>query len=365
MSTGVSQIVILSQPIRSGKTTSLLHHISLSNARFDGVVCPDLSGSRKLMLIHDRRIVDLETSVVDGSIAVGRFYFKQSAFDSGNQLLKSLSADVHSLNSDIIIDEVGKLELNNSGFHDGLSSVLRRFSLTDKIVPFNLLLVVRDSLLDQVIEKYQLQNALISTVDQFFSNRMMKSDVKAAGLILCGGQSSRMGRNKAFIEYHNMPQYKFLSLQLDELGMNSFISCRKDQSGSFNENDEMVLDDDEFSDAGPMTGLLSAFKSIKEQSLLVLGCDYPLISTEHLNRLLAFKNFNFPAVCFVRKNRPDSCEPLVAFYHHSCGNLLLDYYHAGNRSLSKFLSSLNAIKIELDDDAFLKSFDSPNDFRSF
>jgi molybdopterin-guanine dinucleotide biosynthesis protein A len=356
----VGRIVILSQPIRSGKTTSLMNVISRSSkGDFDGVVCPDVLGKRKLMLIGDSRIVDLETDNSSEAISVGRFFFNKSAFDIANSWL----VNINNPSTNIIVDEVGKLELNNSGFHLGLSALLDKFN--NGLHAGNLLLVVRDTLLSQVIDKYSLQNAMVSTVDDFFKSDLTSSISSVAGLILCGGQSSRMGRDKAFVNYHAMPQYKYVLNQLNRVGVEALISCRADQSELFYEYNNLVIDDDDFLDAGPMSGLLSAFKGNLNCSILALGCDYPLLTDDHIKMLLSFKDFHLPAVSFVRKSLPNMFEPLVTLYDSSCRELLMKYYEDGNRSLNKFLSSINTLKIEVADDSFLKSFDSPVDFDGF
>lgn len=361
MNTGNGNIIILSQPIRTGKTTTLMYVVSSKNADriYDGIVCPDIAGSRKLLFIAERRVVDLEIPKSEDSIIVGRFFFDKRVFDEANEYLVNLSLN----GNDIIVDEVGKLELNNQGFHLGVSALISKFQSGH--VSGNLILVVRDSLLNQVVEKYNLKSALIWTVDDYFGANVFKFDSVVNGLVLCGGQSSRMGRDKAFIDYYAVPQYQYLRDIFHIIGLQSLISCRANQITLFNDSDELVIDDEKFVDSGPMSGLLSAFNKNEDRSFLLVGCDYPLLTIKHLAILLSFKDFAYPAICFVRKSNPDILEPLVTFYHYSCRAKLFEYYNAGNRSLNKFLSSINTVKIVVSDERFLKSFDSPDDFLSF
>ena len=354
-------IVILSQPIRTGKTTSLMNVVSRENSDqiYDGIICPDIAGTRKLLFIAERRVVDLEIPKSEDSIAVGRFFFDKKVFEDANKYLANLSLNVN----DIIIDEVGKLELNNEGFHIGVSSLVSKFS--NESASGNLILVVRDTLLSQVVDKYNLHSALICTVDEYFGANDTSVDSEVSGLILCGGQSSRMGRDKAFIEYHAVPQYQYLRDIFHIIGLQSLISCRANQTTLFSDNDELLIDDEKFVDAGPMSGLLSAFNKNENHSFLLIGCDYPLLTIKHLAILLSFKDFAYPAICFVRKSNPDILEPLVTLYHYSCREKLSEFYNSGNHSLNKFLSTINTLKIVVSDDTFLKSFDSPDDFSSF
>lgn len=364
MLTNSPEIIILSRPIRSGKTSQLLAQIAADNS-YDGVVCPDVNGLRKLMLVADRRIIDLETSQEVNTVNVGRFYFEKRAFDRANALLVNYSPNEFNVNGGLIIDEVGKLELNEEGFHFGLLAVLDKFQHNKSECPFNLILVVRDSLLDKVVAKYNLQSALVNPENFFFWNRSIDQNVNVFGLVLCGGRSARMGVDKAFVEYHGTPQYKYVMSQFQRVELPVVLSCRADQKNAFEEILNVVVDNPSFENAGPMTALLSAFKKYPGSSFFVVGCDYPLLSVTQMNTILSLKHFGFPAVCFVREHLPTLCEPLLTLYHHSCYADLLNYYNAGHRSLSKFLTHINAVKMEVADDAFLKSFDTPNDFNGF
>jgi len=361
MNSGKGNIVILSQPIRTGKTTALMNMVSRENSDqiYDGIICPDIAGSRKLLFIEERRVVDLEIPKSDDSIAVGRFFFDKKVFDEANKYFVNLRLN----GNDIIIDEVGKLELNNEGFHIGVSSLISKFQ--NEPTSSNLILVVRDTLLSQIVDRYNLHSALIRAVDEYFGENDTTVCSDVCGLILCGGQSSRMGHDKAFIEYHAVPQYQYLRDIFHIIGLQSLLSCKANQTTLFNEIDDLVIDDEKFVDAGPMCGLLSAFSKNENRSFLLVGCDYPLLTIKHLAILLSFKDFGYPAICFVRKSNPDILEPLVTLYHYSCREKLFEYYNTGNRSLNKFLSSINAVKIVVSDEKFLKSFDSPGDFHSF
>ena len=53
--------------------------------------------------------------------------------------------------------------------------------------------------------------------------------VRTFGLILIGGKSSRMGREKHLIPYHNAPQYLYLHKLLSEICDDVYVSCSSDQ----------------------------------------------------------------------------------------------------------------------------------------
>ncbi len=104
------------------------------------------------------------------------------------------------------------------------------------------------------------------------------------GLILTGGKSSRLGREKAFINYHGKPQVMYLYDLLQSLGLEVFISCNPDQVTSFQHTDRLLVDKREF--IGPMGGIFTAMSAYPDSDWLVVACDMPMISKKTLQYLL-------------------------------------------------------------------------------
>jgi nucleoside-triphosphatase THEP1 len=155
-------IYVYSGPIRSGKTTRLQKWSSQQNVA--GFLTPDQHNKRVLLELPSGIQHPFEvTSPGPGIIQVGRFHFLESAFDKANKIL---NAAFSSSAEWIIADEIGKLEVEqNLGLEPQLSSLIHHFHQLNS--PQNLLLVIRETLLPQAIEKYHLQSAIIIN-DSFF-----------------------------------------------------------------------------------------------------------------------------------------------------------------------------------------------------
>lgn len=144
-------ITILSGPVQTGKSTQLKNLVK-NTSSVGGFICTDLNGFRHLMNAHDKGIhtFEIEKDASVPCINVGRFTFALSAFDIAGKWTKE------QLNSEsirtIIIDEIGKLEMNDQGFHDLFVFVLNH------IYTKHLIIVVRDFLLDDFIKKYALKD---------------------------------------------------------------------------------------------------------------------------------------------------------------------------------------------------------------
>lgn len=87
---------------------------------------------------------------------IGKFSVSKKGLEYGNRILQSLNPGKDAI---IIIDEVGILELRNSGWAESLEMLLRR-----SVNYF--LLVVRDSYLDGVIKKWKLDGAVIFNISK-------------------------------------------------------------------------------------------------------------------------------------------------------------------------------------------------------
>lgn len=150
---------------------------------------------------------------------------------------------------------------------------------------------------------------------------------KIFGLVLSGGKSSRMGKDKGLIPYHGVPQREYLYHLLNKVCERTFISLRKDQQDTLPNDMEIVLDEDNFK--GPYNGLLSAHSRFPEVAWLVLACDLPLMDLQSLQHLITSRNTNSVATAFAQKSNPLP-EPLCAIWEPKGLENSLAYLKTGN-----------------------------------
>ncbi len=149
-----NKVIIFSDSIQSGKTSRVLTWIK-DQKSVGGILTPDIGGSRKLMDISEMKLYDLETDGLDQDhiIAVGRFVFLKSGFERAIAILNQALLNPPKL---VVIDEVGKLELENAGLEPALSDILNKFSIISTDTIF--LIIVRENLLEEVVAKYSFQD---------------------------------------------------------------------------------------------------------------------------------------------------------------------------------------------------------------
>ena len=186
------------------------------------------------------------------------------------------------------------------------------------------------------------------------------------GLILIGGESKRMGRDKAALVYRNGSQAeRALELIRPRCGR-CFFSVRPDQSlepgarKAVHENSAELIPD-RFTGIGPMGGILSAQFLHPRAAWLVLGVDMPLLEERDIQELLNFRNpFKF-ASCFGtdrdKEGRPLDYllpEPLCAVYEPKSHSRMLALLGRGIDCPRAFLraSDIAMKKPEREDAAF-------------
>lgn len=161
------------------------------------------------------------------------------------------------------------------------------------------------------------------------------------GLILMGGESSRMGSDKSLLEFQGEPQYHFLYKLLSTICDNVFLSCNSIQVTYIPDNFKKLVDNKLYK--GPMTGIRSAFNH-KETNWLIVPIDMPYINEEVLNLMKKNLSGNEDVIC--TKSREGHINPLLAIYKKSCAQFLIDFKGDSPR---KFIENLSTQKLIIDD----------------
>lgn len=185
-----------------------------------------------------------------------------------------------------------------------------------------------------------------------------------SAVILAGGRSSRMGRDKAFLEADGQTLLARQMAMVQAAGAAEiFISGRPDRDYSMF-NRRVLLD--EFSDAGPLAGIHAGLRAANYSRLLVLAVDLPNMTSRLLRRIVganAGRPGNIP-----RLN--GNAEPLAACYPKSaltlCAKLLAGEKRAARTFAGECVAAGLATFIDLsaDHDIFLANCNSPGDIES-
>lgn len=132
--------------------------------------------------------------------------------------------------------------------------------------------------------------------------------MKISAVLLAGGESHRMGKDKATIVFRGKPLWQ---IQLDLLRKldraEIFISARTDPS--WRPSDMQFVQDDPPS-RGPLSGLTAALAQIQTDHLLALAIDMPFMNENYLRSICN----EIEPDCGVLPMIGDRAEPLAAIY---------------------------------------------------
>ncbi len=152
--------IILYGDVQSGKTTFIQQHIA-GLANVYGILTPDVDGRRKLITLSNSKNYTVQVHTeTDYTISIGKFIFDTTILAIAQQEI--LNAALVK-NSTIIIDEIGKLEILDRGLEPAITKFIKNVDVTSNLI----ILLVRNTLVSAVIEKYNLHSAIITTINNF------------------------------------------------------------------------------------------------------------------------------------------------------------------------------------------------------
>ena len=100
-------------------------------------------------------------------------------------------------------------------------------------------------------------------------------------LVLAGGRSTRMQKDKAALTYHGRTQLEWAVSLLQPFAQRVFVSVRPDQTGDpVRARFEQIVDTHE--NLGPIAGITAAQAKYPDVAWLVLACDLPFLDSSTL-----------------------------------------------------------------------------------
>ena len=127
-------------------------------------------------------------------------------------------------------------------------------------------------------------------------------------VLLMGGKSSRMGRDKAYLLHKGIPFWKIIVQEMMQCG-ETYISL--DSMKRAPETDcSLILD--EYSSIGPMGGIYSGLLHAKEEIVFFAPCDMPIITAEMIRAIIAWYKDEYDGI--ILAGRDGKCYPTIGVY---------------------------------------------------
>lgn len=161
---------------------------------------------------------------------------------------------------------------------------------------------------------------------------MKREDI--TGILLAGGKSSRMGRDKGMALLHGHPMASHILRTLRKITPHILIVANNDNYNGFG----YPVVRDIIRDCGPLGGIYTGLLHSETPFSLVVSCDIPFVSADILHTL-AVAPSKYEVCVPVSENHR---EPLCARYSRSCA-LHFSQLLSGNKL--KMQEAINAFSI--------------------
>jgi len=172
------------------------------------------------------------------------------------------------------------------------------------------------------------------------------------GVVLCGGQSTRMGADKGLLATSEGNWAQAAIDKMLGLGLPVVVSVNAGQYPMYSAvfpGLELIADSPELPLKGPLLALLSVHEQRPAEDLLILACDMPHMQPSYLSRLIDQQRLHPEYDAYVFTN-DGNLEPLCGLYTASGFATLMGILLGGalqRFSMKHALERLNTFSIPL------------------
>lgn len=194
---------------------------------------------------------------------------------------------------------------------------------------------------------------------KFVENYLIDSKPKMNGLVLMGGKSTRMGRDKSALDYRGKPQSEYVYELLRGFCEEVYFSCRSEQSFDSEYANQRI--EDRFNNLGPMGGILSALMAKPKRAWLVVACDLPFVDKETLQFLVGERDTSKIATSFLDLDGKFP-EPLITIWEPKSYTALYHFLSLGYSCPRKVLINSDIKLVKAPDSKALTNANEPQDY---
>ena len=162
------------------------------------------------------------------------------------------------------------------------------------------------------------------------------------GAVLCGGLSTRMGRDKALVPYLGVPMARRVADALVAGGCATVVAVGGDDAGLSALG--LAPIPDLHPAEGPLGAVITALGGHDHaEAVLVVGCDMPLLDGAAVGSLLSALREHPEAD--VAMGFTDRRQPLFAAWRPSCLPELRRVFGAGERAIHRAVRELHCVDV--------------------
>jgi molybdopterin-guanine dinucleotide biosynthesis protein A len=186
--------------------------------------------------------------------------------------------------------------------------------------------------------------------------------MRFTGVVLAGGRSSRMGRDKALIEIEGRPLVAIAADALREAGAAAVTVVGGDEVAFH----DLGLDvrPDEHPDEGPLGAIVTALGTAPEGIVMVVACDMPTIDAATVSKVVAALH-DHPDAEAAAPRLDGRLQILTAAYRTRLRPRLEAAFAAGERAPRRALEGVEVVAVDGLDPERLVDVDRPDDLHRY
>ena len=200
-----------------------------------------------------------------------------------------------------------------------------------------------------------------------------------SSIILCGGRSRRMGRDKGSLIIKDKPMIKYilstLNNEMDEviIVLNDVerIDKYKKFIDSKDYNYTLKFAEDKIKNKGPISGILTGLENISTDYAIVFPCDNPFVTKNTIQTLFNEISENVQAVVpyHDEKNKLKTSEPLHSIYNKNIIPTIKDLISKDSLHIKGVIEKIETKFVLIDNKKILKkefrNLNRPEDLKIF
>ena len=197
----------------------------------------------------------------------------------------------------------------------------------------------------------------------------MKSiEDRVSAIVLAGGESTRMGQDKALLSLNNETFLNHVCQIAIECTAQTYVISpwiEKYQNflpfGCHRVKEQLVLNG---TSNTPLIGFAQAMSLVQTEWVLLLACDLPYLSSSQVKQWLLALTTVLPTETAFLPHSPKGWEPLCGFYRRSCLASLEEYIDGGGKSFQRWLKGCSVKELVIGDRHCLFNCNTPEDWES-
>ena len=196
---------------------------------------------------------------------------------------------------------------------------------------------------------------------------MASIEDKISAIVLAGGKSSRMGKDKALLNLNGNALLTQVCLLASKCATQTYVVTPwSEKYQSFVPSSCQLVKEQLVLNATsntPLIGFFQGMQLVKTEWVLLLAYDLPYLSSSQVKQWLPALATVLPTEIALLPRHPKGWEPLCGFYRRSCLSSLEAYLKDGGRSFQSWLARHPVKELPISDRTCLFNCNTPEDWK--